>query len=349
MIHKKNRQLKIKIFKISIKFLIILILANLLFSIISFLEKYKYCYECIDQKKDKDSKCLKCPNEIIFKNLYIVSNEKTLKEIIKYNKSISRINDGEISLIDGNSIPFQKYEYNISKRLLDILNSHEKNLLIGIFFPYQKKIINTFANYSFNGWKNWLNKYKFSMLNKLKNKKYYSGDISRFYSHLKDKSKVYTYIKKLKKIWENRDIVMIEGEKTRFGIGNDLLNNTKSIKRILCPTRNAYSLYDKILKSVLNFDKSNLILISLGPTATILAYDLTQYGYQAIDIGHADIEYEYYIRKANKKIGIPYKFVNEYDRGKNEAYLEEAPDKIYYIYRKNIYLRYLIQILQTNN
>ena len=168
------------------------------------------------------------------------------------------------------------------------------------------------------------------MLNKLKNNKYYSGDISRFYSHLKDKSKVYNYIKKLKKIWENRDIIMIEGEKTRFGIGNDLLNNTKSIKRILCPTRNAYSLYDKILKSVLKFDKSNLILISLGPTASILAYDLTKYGYQAIDIGHADIEYEYYIRKANKKIGIPYKFVNEYDRGKNEAYLEEAPDKIYY-------------------
>ena len=123
---------------------------------------------------------------------------------------------------------------------------------------------------------------------------------------------------------------MIEGEKTRFGIGNDLLNNAKSIKRILCPTRNSYSLYDKILKSVLNFDKSNLILISLGPTATILAYDLTKYGYQAIDIGHADIEYEYQIRKANKKIGIPYKFVNEYNGGINEADLEDAPDKIYY-------------------
>ena len=29
-----------------------------------------------------------------------------------------------------------------------------------------------------------------------------------------------------------------------------------------------------------------------------MAYDLTEYGYQAIDIGHTDIEYEYYLRNS---------------------------------------------------
>jgi hypothetical protein len=40
-------------------------------------------------------------------------------------------------------------------------------------------------------------------------------------------------------------------------------------------------------------DKNILILISLGPTATVLAYDLAKLGYWAIDIGHIDNEYEW--------------------------------------------------------
>ena len=50
--------------------------------------------------------------------------------------------------------------------------------------------------------------------------------------------------------------------------------------------------------------KNKLILIALGPTATILAYDLYKLGYRAIDIGHIDIEYEWFLRKANTKIPI---------------------------------------------
>ena len=316
--------------KLPKKLLIILILSILLCKIIIFLEKFKYCYKCIEERKDKDSKCLECPNEILFKNLYIVSTENTLNEIIKNKKSISRFRDRKIGIINGGRISFQRFDSNLSKRLYEVLNSNEKNLLIGLFFPYQKKKINTFTYRSFKLWNNWINVSKFKMLNILRNKKYYSTDISRFYSHLKDKSKAIKYIPKLKKIWEGRDVLMIEGEKTRFGIGNDLLNNAKSIKRIICPTRNSYSLYDKILKSALKIDKNTLILISLGPTATILAHDLTKYGYQAVDIGHADIQYEYYLRNATRNIPIPYKFVNEYDRGKNEAFLKDAPDKKYY-------------------
>ena len=44
-----------------------------------------------------------------------------------------------------------------------------------------------------------------------------------------------------------------------------------------------------------------LILLALGPTATVMAYNLAQKGYQAIDIGHIDIEYEWY--RMGAKIG----------------------------------------------
>ena len=45
----------------------------------------------------------------------------------------------------------------------------------------------------------------------------------------------------------------------------------------------------------------SIILIALGPTATVLAYDLSKRGYQAIDVGHIDIEYEWFLNNASKK------------------------------------------------
>ena len=168
-----------------------------------------------------------------------------------------------------------------------------------------------------------------------KNKKYYSSDITRFYSRYKNKSHVPEFIKKLKKIWEKRDIIIVEGDKSRVGIGNDLFNNTKSIKRIICPAKHAFGVYNRILNSVLKVSKDNLILIALGPTASVLACDLSKKGYQAVDIGHADIQYELYLRNATKNVRIKYKFFNEYNEGRNveniedENYFKQIIDKIY--------------------
>ena len=77
-----------------------------------------------------------------------------------------------------------------------------------------------------------------------------------------------------------------------------------------------------------NVRKNKLILIALGPTATILAYDLYKLGYRAIDIGHIDIEYEWFLRKANTKIPIKNKYVNEIRRRKNK--FTKVKDKSYF-------------------
>ena len=54
-----------------------------------------------------------------------------------------------------------------------------------------------------------------------------------------------------------------------------------------------------------------MILITLGPTATILAYDLAMQGYQAIDFGQVDNEYEWFLRHATERIVIEGKSVSE--------------------------------------
>jgi glycosyltransferase family protein len=160
------------------------------------------------------------------------------------------------------------------------------------------------------------------------NRKYYSSMISRFYIEYKDKSKIPYYIKKLKQIWDKKDILIIEGEMSRLGVGNDLFNNSKSIKRILCPAINAFNVYEKIISQAKKIDKSNLILLALGPTSSVLAYDLYKIGYQVIDVGHIDIEYEWFLRKATKKIQIENKYVNE--AYGNKYKFGKVKDKNYY-------------------
>ena len=91
----------------------------------------------------------------------------------------------------------------------------------------------------------------------------------------------------------------------------------KSIQRIICPSENAFDVYDKIYEYVVSkVDKDKLILIALGPTATVLSYDLYNVGFHTIDIGHVDIEYEWFLRKATKKIKIENKYVTEVKEGR---------------------------------
>lgn len=62
---------------------------------------------------------------------------------------------------------------------------------------------------------------------------------------------------------------------------------------------------------VTNVPKDGLVLAALGMTATVLCYDLAKKGYQAIDIGHVDVEYSWFLMGAKNKCPVPGKAVNE--------------------------------------
>lgn len=217
----------------------------------------------------------------------------------------------------GKNIGFQEVNNTLIIKLKKVLKSKKKGLLIGILWPYNNNYLEKFIYETKKYLINWMESKKLDLITLIDiNRKYYSSFFTRFYMDRKDKSKVPDYIKKLKLIWEKRDILIIEGEKSRLGIGNDLFNNSKSIKRILCPPENAFNVYHKIIEQAKKIDKSVLILLAIGPTSTVLTYDLYKLGYQVIDIGHIDIEYEWFLRKATKRIPISNKYVNEVNGNK---------------------------------
>ena len=302
---------KIKSKKVCVNILFLMILVIIHYTKMNYI--YFLCQACVNEKII-EQKCSKCNADIIFKSIKYKLNDETLNELLYHHKSIARFGDGEFEMIFGKKLGFQEFNEKLKEKLLIVLNSNIPNLLIGIPPLYKNKV---------PFWAKWLNKYKFK-LGKIisKSKLYYAAGITRFYIPTGNRTNMKNYIIKFKQLWNNRNILIIEGYKTRLGFGNDLFDNAKTIQRIICPFENAFKVYDKIFHYVknLNITQNTLILISLGPTATALTYDIVKSGMknQVIDFGHFDIEYEYYLRKAKKKIRIPNKYVNEVRGGKKK-------------------------------
>ena len=256
----------------------------------------------------------------------VATIDETLDEIINNNKSIARFGDGEIRLINNENISFQQPNEELSKRLREILNSDDENILIGLPDVFSFKDINKSVRQRKLFYKKEI-VLKYDSYKVIKNdKKYYNANISRPYLEYKDKSNTESIFNKLKTIWNNKDIIIVEGEGSRLGIGNDLFDNVKSISRILCPVRDAFDKYDFILNKCKEISKDKLFIIALGPTATVLAYDLAKEGFQALDMGHVDIEYEWFKMGVTEKVKVDGKFTNEVKGGQ---VVEEIQDDNY--------------------
>lgn len=95
----------------------------------------------------------------------------------------------------------------------------------------------------------------------------------------------------------------------------------------MCPATDAYEKYDDILENCVNCASGDdLFLLALGPTATVLAYDIFKAGYQAIDLGHLDLEYEWFKNNSGERCRVSTKYNNEYPGG-NEV--EDVNDPRY--------------------
>lgn len=268
----------------------------------------------------------------------IMSIDETLDRIVHSDVSVCRYGDGEFKIMDGDSIFFQNDSRTLSKRLKEVIASNRDDVLVCIptFFDRSEPLELKGLNKEEKKRKKRARRYMNNIIAERRtqwysyfdmSREYGNSLVSRFYAGVYDYDKSTRWIREWKKLWNGRDLLIVEGEKTRLGVGNDLFDNANSIRRILAPATSAFDSYDKILNTVIQQHKDNeLVLIALGPTATVLAYDLALNGIRAIDIGHIDIEYEWYLRKDRTHQKIDGKFVSEAQGGQNVG---DIPDSEY--------------------
>lgn len=237
-------------------------------------------------------------------------------DYIKVHKcSLSRYGDGEIQVILGLGNGFQTPNKELGERLKEIFYANDApNHIIGISKNFQT-VDGLIC--PMNYWPIITVKY-YSLLSNLltTTKTYLNASFTRFYFEREDKSRSYEQLTKIREIWEDKDIAIVEGCKTRSGVGNDLYDNAKSIKRILGPATNAFDMYEDMLTAIKTYvENDTMVIMAYGMTATVLAYDLAKLGYWALDLGHLDIEYEWFRAGGMIRENINNKYINEIPNG----------------------------------
>ncbi|VDG32745.1 hypothetical protein [Lactobacillus brevis] [Lactiplantibacillus mudanjiangensis] len=266
-----------------------------------------------------------------FPYLYYVSKEKfevsspleTVKKISSKKNSVTRFGDGEFNIIfRSKGTGFQAYNEQLSNDLKKVLKEdNDRFVQVAIPHGYNSTKIDRFRVKTF-WWSYVVRKHRDiqQFQSWTAHKKYLDASFTRVITELDDRKEIHLVIDGIKKIWQNKNVLIVEGSGTRFGSGNDLLKNARSVSRIIAPAANAYDRIEEIRASIDEFislqdDLENVvILIALGPTATVLANDYSV-KVQSIDIGHFDLQYEYLQKGSYDRVEIKDRYDNEMSGG----------------------------------
>lgn len=250
--------------------------------------------------------------------IHVHSVDETLDYIVREKCCVARFGDGEFDLMQMRDVErYQKPNPRLNKRLAEVLRQEQKGLMVCIANHYGA--LNVFNEAAAENVRRLMDPdsraFQYSLLDP--NRTYYNTNVTRLYSIMNnsEKEKAQARFDRWKSLWEGKKLTIIEGRETRMGVGNDLFDNAAAVQRILAPSENAFDRYEEILNTALKLDPDGLILIALGPTATVLAYDLFKNGYWAIDTGHLDMEYEWACRRQGDRACVPYKYNNELSGG----------------------------------
>lgn len=231
---------------------------------------------------------------MVMPSIRVMSRINTINLIKSRNLNVIRFGDGEFEIISGGHISYQNNNRILAKKLENILltPADTKSLVCvpGVF--------NGMIDYTDKSRKYWLDclRLRHKLIRKISRTDYVYGNsmISRPYMDFKNKKYAGEIFRNLKSIWSNKNLLIVEGETTRSGIGNDLFNSAKKVSRIICPSHDAFTKKEEIEKKILLHKNDCLILLMLGPTAKVITKELEYIDNQILDIGHIDSEYEWY-------------------------------------------------------
>lgn len=234
-----------------------------------------------------------------YRNLIKVMNtQETLEYLSENTVSFCRFGDGEIAIMNGESIAFQEYDADLAKKLKEILVADEDGLKIGINYFYLNPVGNVNL-YTMNFLNAIANQRKFLISHCNKSMVYMDAAITQMYQNYQEYD-FETHFRKLQSIFTGKDITLICGANVLKNIEYNALDVCRSVEYIYTSSKNAYVEYPEILERALAVDKNRIICAILGPTAKVLIYDLHKNGRVAWDIGHYLKDYDDYQKKNPK-------------------------------------------------
>ena len=275
---------------------------------------------------------------ILKNHIHVHSIDETIDALVNTNNSLIRFGEGEIIMTEGLATATQESNVELGNRLREILLSTKDEdsdsinqngrLLISIYDIFEGLDAIRPQNRDF--WRKHLLRSRKTYESTLNHKLIYENTfLTRCYYSFEDKSKCQNWFDGIKNIWKDKNVILIEGVSSHIGIGNDLLDGCKMVKRIIGPSKDAYSHYEDILSKCIEiaeetkYSQSELLfLIALGATAKPLAFDLYNKGYRVIDIGNVDLEYEWFLMGTIDKVDLPKHDIIGTDANKEAGFID---------------------------
>lgn len=223
----------------------------------------------------------------------IMTVDQTLDALID-GKSIARFGAGELWTMEGGFELFQTPSAELGSRLREVLLSDEPDLLVGIpSFTYElsPELADGMRDYCLRS-APWLRRILQPYLRT--GTAYGATEVSLAHSTFRAGFDRRTYFARCRRIWDGARVVLIHGEGIFDGFTHDIFDNAASVEHILAPKQDAFDEYDDILRRATQQPEGSIMIAILGPTATVLTYDLHRAGYQALDLGHIAKSYDWW-------------------------------------------------------
>ena len=231
--------------------------------------------------------------------LHILNYEETIITLLSCPKSFCRFGDGEIEIMQGKSIPFQKYDKRLADIMLTILSDFETDMYVGINYNYfhSSKMLNDYNRkfYLLDA-----RKYRHFLLDNCTSKRTYIAAAFNQLYMVSNELDYDAYYNKIRLLFKNRNLAIFVGKGILSKYKYDVFDTCNSKVIIEGPSKDSFTEYDKLLQQAKSYEKDTILCFILGPTSKALVYELTKLGYTAWDIGHLAKDYDMYMNRQEK-------------------------------------------------
>jgi len=194
-----------------------------------------------------------------------VLNEDVTLSLALSGTSITRFGDGEIMLMAGESIGYNRFDPGLAEHLRHIAAGNTEALVC---------IPRIYASHR----KAWVGKYE-------RYGSFFPCDTYGSYFIDRPDSAPWTdnddFRARVRQLWKGKDVTLVHGSET--SLTPAMLHDARSVRCVHAPPKDAWPQVYRVFEEIGR--PSGPVILCLGPTATVLAAWLADIGVQAFDLG----------------------------------------------------------------
>lgn len=227
----------------------------------------------------------------------VIDYEATLELLKRDPKSLVRLGDGEVELINGADILFQKYNSELADCLRQLVEGYRPDIYAGINYNYFHSTINM-PKYVRRFYMTVAAKYREWLLVHCSRERpfWIAAGFNQLYMVYQDYD-FGGYYRRLMSLFEGRDVTIFIGKNTRAKLSYNVFSSAASCEWVDCPSSHAFDSMDSILEESRKRSRSRLLVYCIGPASKYAVVKMTDEGHMAWDMGHLPADYDAYCRK----------------------------------------------------